>query len=156
MSRKFSGAQGVEITSTRKKLTIFFSDIANFTETTDNLESEELTNLLNRYLTEMSTITLEFGGTLDKYIGDAVVVFFGDPESRGLKEDALHLAMEDGVLDELGLKERYGGGPNQAIAEFFESHPGLFEIGTEYCDMFGPNATYNPNGYLKRTARPFK
>ena len=84
----FTGAQGVEITSNRKKLTIFFSDVVNFTETTEKLESEDLTNLLNRYLTEMSDIALQHGATIDKYIGDAIMVFFGDPESRGLKEDA--------------------------------------------------------------------
>src|SRR5205814_6214623 len=50
----FTGTQGVAVAAKRKKLTIFFSDIANFTETTDSLESEELTNLLNQYLTEMS------------------------------------------------------------------------------------------------------
>jgi len=54
-----------------------------------NSISEDLTNLLNRYLTEMSTIALEYGATIDKYIGDAIMVFFGDPETRGLKEDAL-------------------------------------------------------------------
>jgi adenylate cyclase len=85
----FTGAQGVEIASSRKKLTIFFSDVVNFTETTEKLESEDLTNLLNRYLTEMSAIALEYGATIDKYIGDAIMVFFGDPETRGLKEDAL-------------------------------------------------------------------
>jgi adenylate cyclase len=85
----FTGAQGVEIASSRKKLTIFFSDVVNFTETTDKLESEDLTNLLNRYLTEMSTIALEYGATIDKYIGDAIMVFFGDPETKGLKDDAL-------------------------------------------------------------------
>jgi adenylate cyclase len=84
----FTGAQNVEITSSRKKLTIFFSDVVNFTETTDDLESEDLTNLLNRYLTEMSNIALEYGATIDKYIGDAIMVFFGDPESKGVKEDA--------------------------------------------------------------------
>ena len=84
----FTGAQNVEIASSRKKLTIFFSDVVNFTETTDKLESEDLTNLLNRYLTEMSDIALEFGATIDKYIGDAIMVFFGDPESGGVKEDA--------------------------------------------------------------------
>jgi adenylate cyclase len=84
----FTGAQGVEIASSRKKLTIFFSDVVNFTETTDKLESEDLTNLLNRYLTEMSDIALQYGATIDKYIGDAIMVFFGDPESRGLQEDA--------------------------------------------------------------------
>jgi hypothetical protein len=50
----FSGSQRVEIAWSRKKLTVFFSDIADFTETTDDLESEELTGLLNHYLTEMS------------------------------------------------------------------------------------------------------
>ena len=84
----FSGEQNVEIASKRKKLTIFFSDIAAFTETTDNLESEELTDVLNHYLTEMSTIALEFGATIDKYIGDAMLLFFGDPETKGVKEDA--------------------------------------------------------------------
>ena len=62
--------------------------MVNFTETTDKLESEDLTHLLNRYLTEMSNIALEHGATIDKYIGDAIMVFFGDPESKGVKEDA--------------------------------------------------------------------
>jgi class 3 adenylate cyclase len=85
----FTGAQSVVIESSRKKLTIFFSDVVNFTETTDKLESEELTNLLNHYLTEMSKIALEYGATIDKYIGDAIMAFFGDPESKGVKEDAV-------------------------------------------------------------------
>ncbi|HEX9852587.1 MAG TPA: PAS-domain containing protein [Woeseiaceae bacterium] len=84
----FCGTQNVEIASKRKKLTVFFSDIAAFTETTDNLESEELTDVLNHYLTEMSAIALEHGATIDKYIGDAMLLFFGDPETRGIKDDA--------------------------------------------------------------------
>ena len=84
----FSGQQNVEIASKRKKLTVFFSDVAAFTETTENLESEELTEVLNHYLTEMSAIALEHGATIDKYIGDAMLLFFGDPETRGVKEDA--------------------------------------------------------------------
>jgi PAS domain S-box-containing protein len=85
----FSGSQEVKIASSRKKLTIFFSDIADFTATTDDLESEELTALLNHYLTEMSKIALEHGATIDKYIGDAVLAFFGDPETKGTKQDAM-------------------------------------------------------------------
>ena len=85
----FSGQRDVEIASARKKLTIFFSDIVDFAATTDDLESEELTGLLNRYLTEMSKIALEHGATIDKYIGDAFLVFFGDPETRGVKQDAI-------------------------------------------------------------------
>jgi class 3 adenylate cyclase len=84
----FSGEQTVELTSRRKKLTIFFSDIAGFTDTVDALESEELTELLNQYLTSMSQIALAHGATVDKFIGDAILAFFGDPVSRGQQEDA--------------------------------------------------------------------
>ncbi len=85
----FTGKQEVKLTSRRKKLTVFFSDIVGFTETADKLESEDLTKLLNHYLTEMSQIALKYGATIDKYVGDAIVIFFGDPETRGVKEDAL-------------------------------------------------------------------
>jgi adenylate cyclase len=85
----FTGKQEVKVAGSRKKLTIFFSDIAGFTETADRLESEELTVLLNHYLTEMSRIALDHGATIDKYVGDAILIFFGDPETKGVKEDAL-------------------------------------------------------------------
>lgn len=84
----FSGSQVAEIASLRKKLTIFLSDIADFTATTDKLESEELTAMLNHYLAEMAQIALKHGATIDKYVGDAILAFFGDPESRGVREDA--------------------------------------------------------------------
>ena len=85
----FTGAQSVRVAAKRKKLTIFFSDIANLTETADSLESEELTNLLNEYLTEMSKIAVNHGAMIDKYMGDAIMGFFGDPATRGSKEDAI-------------------------------------------------------------------
>jgi adenylate cyclase len=112
----FSGKQEVKLISQRKRLTVFFSDIAGFTETTDRLESEDLTRLLNQYLTEMSQIAVAHGATIDKYVGDAIVIFFGDPESRGVKEDALAcvnmaIAMRErlkeleGVWKESGLEK---------------------------------------------------
>jgi class 3 adenylate cyclase/HAMP domain-containing protein len=85
----FTGKREVTVASHRRKLSIFFSDIAGFTETADQLESEDLTKLLNHYLTEMSDIATEYGATIDKYVGDAIVIFFGDPETKGIKEDAL-------------------------------------------------------------------
>ncbi|HXV23458.1 MAG TPA: adenylate/guanylate cyclase domain-containing protein [Alphaproteobacteria bacterium] len=85
----FTGKREVKVASHRRKLSIFFSDIAGFTETAEQLESEDLTKLLNHYLTEMSEIALVHGATIDKYVGDAIVIFFGDPETRGVKEDAL-------------------------------------------------------------------
>jgi adenylate cyclase len=85
----FTGQQDVKIVSKRKKLTVCFSDLVGFTEITDKMESEDLTQLLNHYLTEMSKIALQYGATIDKYVGDAIVMFFGDPATLGVKEDAL-------------------------------------------------------------------
>ena len=85
----FSGQQDVKIVSKRKKLTVCFSDLVGFTEITDKMELEDLTHLLNHYLTEMSKIALQYGATIDKYVGDAIVMFFGDPATLGVKEDAL-------------------------------------------------------------------
>jgi class 3 adenylate cyclase/HAMP domain-containing protein len=85
----FTGRSEVKVASRRKKLTIFFSDLEGFTETTERLEPEDLAQLLNHYLTEMSKIALQYGGTINRYVGDAILIFFGDPETQGVKEDAV-------------------------------------------------------------------
>jgi class 3 adenylate cyclase len=85
----FSGKTDAKIDSSRKELTFFFSDIVDFTETTDHLESEALAELLNNYLDEMSQIALKYKATIDKFIGDAIVAFFGAPESLGVRVDAV-------------------------------------------------------------------
>ncbi|MDB5764607.1 MAG: adenylate/guanylate cyclase protein [Herminiimonas sp.] len=93
----FSGEMDVALQTKRKKLTIFFSDIKDFTRMSEKLQPEELTALINEYFTEMSAIAIKHGGTIDKFIGDAILVFFGDPESKGVAEDAkacLRMAIE--------------------------------------------------------------
>jgi PAS domain S-box-containing protein len=85
----FEGRTEVRVESYRKKLTVFFSDIQGFTELTDIMEAEEVSSLLNTYLSEMARIAEEHGGTVDKFIGDGIMIFFGDPETRGEREDAL-------------------------------------------------------------------
>tara|TARA_E500000075_G_scaffold77045_1_gene69375 strand:+ start:90 stop:1133 length:1044 start_codon:yes stop_codon:yes gene_type:complete len=93
----FSGNKAVARTSSRKKLTVFFADLCGFTSIAENLESEDVTDMLNLYLETMTQIALRYGATIDKYIGDAIMLFFGDPESEGVKEDALacvRMAME--------------------------------------------------------------
>jgi adenylate cyclase len=87
-ARIFSGQKDVTIQTERKKLSIFFSDIKDFTATTERLQPEEITTLLNEYFTAMSEIAGHHGGTVDKFIGDAMLIFFGDPETRGPTEDA--------------------------------------------------------------------
>jgi adenylate cyclase len=85
----FEGRTEVRVQSYRKELTVFFSDIQGFTELTDRLEAEKISDLLNSYLGAMSRIADDCGGTIDKFIGDGIMIFFGDPATRGRRQDAL-------------------------------------------------------------------
>lgn len=133
----FSGRQEVRLASQRKKLTVFFSDIAGFTETTDKMESEDLTKLINHYLTEMSAVALEYGATIDKYIGDAIMIFFGDPETRGVKEDALK-CVKMAVVMQKRMEELARDWRKQGIENPLQCRIG---INTGYCTVgnFGSN-----------------
>ena len=127
----FDGSREAEIRTQRKKLTVFFSDIKDFTASTAQWQPEDITFLLNSYFSEMSRIALEYGGTLDKFIGDAMVIFFGDPETRGVREDALQcvrmaLAMQRRMA-ELQLLWR-----DMGSAKSFQIRCG---INTGYCDV---------------------
>jgi len=73
----------------RKRLTIFFSDIKDFSQLSEEMEAEALTELLNHYLSEMSKIVVQFGGTIDKFMGDGIMIIFGDSDSKGVKADCL-------------------------------------------------------------------
>jgi class 3 adenylate cyclase len=99
----FTGQAGASDPLARKNLTIFFSDIEGFTDISDGMEPERLSFFINTYLSEMSNIAIEYGGTIDKFIGDAILVFFGDPETEGDRTDALKCARMA-----LRMRERVG------------------------------------------------
>ena len=127
----FSGEKDAAIQTERKKLTIFFSDIADFTAITERTQPEEITRLLNEYFTAMSSIALSQGGTVDKFIGDAILIFFGDPETKGTAEDAracvrMAIAMQRRMA-ELNAKWR-----NEGIELPFRIRVG---INTGYCNV---------------------
>ena len=63
----------------RQRLTIFFSDIEDFSTISEKLTPNELSSQISEYLTEMTTIILKHGGTVDKYIGDSIMAFWGAP-----------------------------------------------------------------------------
>jgi len=111
----FEGRTEVQVQSYRKELTVFFSDIEGFTDLTDRLEAEQISEILNSYLSEMARIADECGGTVDKFIGDGIMVFFGDPETRGRKSDALAC-----VRMALKMRER------------------IFELRRSWSDVVGP------------------
>lgn len=85
----------------RKELTVFFSDIENFTTMAERMPPENLVAILNEYLSVMTTIIFTHGGTLDKYEGDAIVAFWGAPipqEDHALRACRAALEMQT-VLD---------------------------------------------------------
>ena len=127
----FSGEFDTGITTKRRKLTIFFSDISNFTSTSEGLQPEDLTRYLNEYFSEMTDIALDHGATIDKYIGDAMMVFFGDPDSKGEQEDAracvkMALKMRDKISD---LQDKW---QRQGFADPFVIRMGM---NTGYCNV---------------------
>lgn len=69
----------VKLGGVKKELTVFFSDIQDFTSISEKMEPEELVKLMNVYLTNISDIIIKYEGTIDKYVGDAVMAFFGAP-----------------------------------------------------------------------------
>lgn len=114
-----------------KTLTIFFSDMAGFTNLAEKLDAEQLTSFLNVYLTEMSEIAFRFGGTIDKVIGDAIMVFFGDPESRGIRSDAVTC-----VSMAIAMRKRMEHLCDRWRAEGFEDPPALrMGINTGICKV---------------------
>ncbi|RUV29001.1 adenylate/guanylate cyclase domain-containing protein [Mesorhizobium sp. M5C.F.Ca.IN.020.32.2.1] len=127
----FSGQKDVTIATERKKLTIFFSDVKDFTAIVERLQPEDLTVLLNEYFTEMSTIALKHGATVDKFIGDALLVFFGDPETQGVEEDAracLRMAVDmQRRLEQLNRVWR-----DRGVERPFQARMG---INTGYCNV---------------------
>ena len=97
----------------RREISAFFSDVAGFTTLSERLSPEDLVNLLNAYLSEMTNVILETGGTLDKYEGDAIIAFWNAPlDQPDHARRGCRAALEcQKRLDKLRpvLAEKYGG-----------------------------------------------
>jgi len=85
----FEGEFTAELSHRRTKLTMFFSDIKDFTQFTDSSDPEDVAKLLNEYLGEMARIVRTWGGTIPQFTGDSIYAIFGAPDSQGERDDAL-------------------------------------------------------------------
>lgn len=102
----------VNLGGSRKVVTVLFSDIRNFTAITETRPPDQLIHILNDYFTEMSSIIFSNQGSLDKYIGDAIVSVFGsliplENPATSAVNTAIQMMKRMPVLNELWLKE-YG------------------------------------------------
>jgi len=127
----------------RKKITVFFSDIKNFSQLAEEMEAEALTELLNHYLTEMSKIVTQHGGTIDKFIGDAIMVFFGDTNSQGVKGDCLR-CVSMAIAMKKRMKSLQQEWYNQGIKKPLQIRMG---INTGYCTV----GTFGTSSHLDYT-----
>ncbi len=97
-----------ELGGVDKELTVLFSDIRGFTTLSENMTPQELVNHLNVYLSAMTDLILEYGGTLDKYVGDEIMCFWGAPIPQ--QEHAI-LACKCAIRQMQKLKELNEGWP---------------------------------------------
>jgi adenylate cyclase len=84
-----SGDEELTVTGERRKITVFFSDLHNFTDLADTEEPEEVCRILNEYLAEMTALIEREGATLVQVIGDGMMIFFGAPEDMEDQEQAI-------------------------------------------------------------------
>ncbi len=95
-------ASKLQLGGQKEELTVLFSDIRGFTSISENLAAEQLAYLINSYLTPMTNIVFKYNGTLDKYMGDAIMAIFGAPiHYQYHAVQACHAALE--MMDELNV-----------------------------------------------------
>ena len=161
LSKSIISNNSAHVIASDKPLTIFFSDMQGFSQLSEQLDPDKLSWVVNSFLSEMTNIVFRFGGTLDKMIGDSIMVFFGDPNSRGKKNDAIAcvcmaIAMREAMsrLQIKWQKEAINNPPNVRMG-----------INTGNCRVgnFGPETkldytvvgtTVNLASYLESIAQP--
>jgi adenylate cyclase len=84
LARQIAGAEGeVQLGGAKREVVVLFSDIRGFTPLSEQMSPDEIASLLTEYFSEMVDVVFEHGGTLDKFIGDAVMALWGAPLARG-------------------------------------------------------------------------
>lgn len=117
--------QSVQLTGENRHMSVFFSDIRGFTSLSEQLSPQQLTRLMNIYLTGMTAVIHEHRGTVDKYIGDAVMAFWGAPlKDKEHARHALKAAMRMlEVLPELNEELKRENLPSVAVGMGINSGP---------------------------------
>jgi class 3 adenylate cyclase len=103
VQRAAKGNLSLDLRPEPKMVTVLFSDIVGFTQLSNTLRSKKVAEILNEYLTEMTSAVFKNGGTVDKFMGDAILALYGAPEELTPNEQVrraigtardMHLALE--------------------------------------------------------------
>jgi adenylate cyclase len=127
-------AEEVELKGEKRPVVMFFSDIRGFTQMSEAMSADGVANLLNTYLTEMVDILFEHSGTLDKFMGDAIMALWGAPIAHEDDADrAMACALDQlGALEKMNAKWKERGSPELAVG-----------IGINYGEVFAGNIGSN-------------
>lgn len=135
----------IKLGGERKRLSVFFSDIRGFTAMSEKIPPEEVVNILNEYLTEMIEIIFEYNGTLDKFIGDAVMAVWGAPvEQENHAELAVRAAwaMREKVFE---LREKWAKEGKRQIGVGMGINTGDVVAGNMGSDQFADYTVIGDN-----------
>lgn len=134
MQAMIKGGLDANQKSSRLPVCVLFADIRNFTTMCEHMPAEEVVRLLNRYFARMVHVIHEHGGTVDKFIGDGLMAFFGAPNPLELPERNALLAAQKmhQVLEELNHEFASEGGPFLRIGVGLHSGEAVIgQIGSE-------------------------
>jgi adenylate cyclase len=129
MSEILAGRITPELGGKRALVCILFSDVRNFTRRSEHMPPEELIGTLNEYFTEMTQCVHEHGGTVDKFIGDGMMCFFGAPQPLANACDAAVAAGKEMLVRLQGLNERFRAQGREPVSIGIGLHFGEVVLG---------------------------
>ena len=115
--------EGLKLGGEMRTVTVMMSDLRNFTPMSDKLNPDQVVALLNVYLSKMVDVIMKYGGTIDEFIGDAILVIFGAPITEGPEKDAAR-ALACAVEMQLAMDE-----VNKMVADFGLKEKGIDDLG---------------------------
>ncbi len=126
MKQITSGDEELVVAGERRKITVFFSDLNNFTDLADTEEPEKVCRILNDYLAEMTAVIEAKGATLVQIIGDGIMVFFGAPDDMDSREQATQ-AVNMAVLMQERMRELDQKWKNEGINQEIKIRMGIHQ-----------------------------
>jgi len=143
----FDDSKQNETRTEPKKLTVFCSAIKDFAASTANWHPEEISRFLNSYHSEMSCVAAEYGGTVDRFTDDSMLIFFGDPKSLGEREDAVEavnmaIAMQHAMTELQALWR--DSGPGKTLGMRIGINTGFCDVGNFGSELLTDYAITGP------------
>jgi len=166
----------VQLGGTKRPVVIFFSDIRGFTPMSEDMSPDDIATLLTEYFTEMVEIVFEHSGTLDKFMGDAIMALWGAPIAHADDADrAMQCALDQlAILEKMNAKWKEQGRPPVAIGiginfgEVFAGNIGsdrrleytvigdAVNTANRLCSSAGPNEIVISEAFYKELKKPPK